>query len=100
MGGQNWEKSQNQKVGSYVIKVLSYWSSSSVMEVKSEVQNHIDVNACEICFKSFKRKEGLQKHRKLHERTDRIQCKLCDKIFVTAANLKVHQATHSGEMTH
>ena len=70
------------------------------MEVKTEVENNIDILACEICFKSFKRNEGLKKHRRVHEQVERIPCKLCDKTYSSTSSLKTHQVTHSGEKTH
>ena len=47
---------------------------------------------CDVCQKTFKRVENLNRHKKnIHERKTGVQCKQCKKTFSRADNLKRHQ---------
>ena len=46
---------------------------------------------CEICHKTFKRREILKKHiARKHERLNNFKCDFCEKTFNHSSNLKNH----------
>ena len=67
-------------------------------DIKRHLYTHLDVKIfkCTSCGKHFKQNIGLLNHKKIHEEA-RLECELCDKIFVSASNYQKHQITHSDE---
>ena len=51
---------------------------------------------CQLCEKSFKRKDGLTLHIKLHTGEKRFQCEVCEKEFSTNNHLAKHMLIHTG----
>ena len=49
---------------------------------------------CKTCSKSFKNKEHLQKHEKIHAKSH--HCSECNKSFATSYDLKKHKSSHLG----
>ncbi|KAL1517837.1 hypothetical protein ABEB36_001550 [Hypothenemus hampei] len=56
-------------------------------------KNHL----CEVCSKTFKRREHLYQHMKLHTGFRPYQCSECKKTFVRKEHLLRHMVLHSGE---
>lgn len=52
---------------------------------------------CEICSKSFEKKQGLSCHAKAHLEEHPYICQLCNKSFSKICYLKNHQKTHQEE---
>ena len=50
---------------------------------------------CEVCSKSFVRKEDLVRHSVLHRDKKAHRCPICDKTFSIKPSLKVHLLTHT-----
>ncbi|GBP13522.1 Zinc finger protein 57 [Eumeta japonica] len=64
-------------------------------------REHTDTHACNICHKTFKSRVGLQRHRRfVHEKRRpprNKMCHHCGRGFTTAAILRAHIRTHTGE---
>ncbi|XP_066147747.1 uncharacterized protein [Euwallacea fornicatus] len=59
--------------------------------------NSPKVHTCEVCSKTFKRREHLYQHMKLHTGFRPYQCTECSKSFVRKEHLLRHTVLHSGE---
>ncbi|CAG9761833.1 unnamed protein product [Ceutorhynchus assimilis] len=55
------------------------------------------MHTCEVCSKTFKRREHLYQHVKLHTGFRPYQCTDCKKTFVRKEHLLRHMVLHSGE---
>ncbi|XP_033120382.1 zinc finger protein 91-like [Anneissia japonica] len=53
--------------------------------------------ACELCHKTFSRKNDLKRHLFLHNGNKPFPCSYCTKSFVTRWLLKHHERSHTGE---
>ena len=49
---------------------------------------------CQYCLKLFKNIKCMKQHMKLHNKTARINCSICEKSFSTKAYLTSHMRTH------
>ncbi|XP_070550285.1 zinc finger protein OZF-like [Ptychodera flava] len=58
----------------------------------SKIRNHLK---CTECGKTFKRKNHLQIHHRIHTQTRPYSCKQCGKTFTQSSNLNTHLMTHS-----
>jgi hypothetical protein len=64
----------------------------------SQVNNQIvKSHVCEICQKSFKRREHLYQHVKLHTGFRPYTCDNCNKSFMRKEHLLRHMTSHSGQ---
>ncbi|XP_063924159.1 zinc finger protein 69 homolog [Zophobas morio] len=64
----------------------------------SQVNNQIiKTHVCEICQKSFKRREHLYQHVKLHTGFRPYTCENCNKSFMRKEHLLRHMTSHSGQ---
>lgn len=52
---------------------------------------------CEICHKTFARRDTLICHQRTHDGTKPFRCKVCDKCFSRRDKLQCHNRVHSGE---
>lgn len=55
------------------------------------------IHCCEVCQKTFKRREHLYQHVKLHTGFRPYRCTECNKSFVRKEHLLRHMVLHSGE---
>ncbi len=53
------------------------------------------LHACLICEKRFLRRDTLQNHLKLHTSNDKFRCTQCQKTYPTKAKLKLHILSHT-----
>ncbi|XP_076264121.1 uncharacterized protein LOC143198659 [Rhynchophorus ferrugineus] len=68
-------------------------SKKGLAKEESLQKTHI----CEVCSKSFKRREHLYQHYKLHSSLRPYRCVECNKSFVRKEHLIRHMVLHSGE---
>ncbi|XP_044763031.1 RB-associated KRAB zinc finger protein [Coccinella septempunctata] len=68
--------------------VVSSFKSSSNVE---------KLHVCDICHKSFKRREHLYQHIKLHTGFRPYTCEHCSKSFMRKEHLLRHMTSHSGQ---
>ncbi|CAH0548731.1 unnamed protein product, partial [Brassicogethes aeneus] len=54
-------------------------------------------HTCDICKKSFKRREHLYQHVKLHTGFRPYRCEMCNKAFMRKEHLLRHMTLHSGQ---
>ncbi|XP_030760520.1 zinc finger and BTB domain-containing protein 6-like [Sitophilus oryzae] len=74
-------------------KVISEDLSRKPTKEPGSIKTHI----CEVCSKSFKRREHLYQHFKLHSSLRPYRCVECKKSFVRKEHLIRHMVLHSGE---
>lgn len=53
------------------------------------------VHGCDLCNKSFSRKDNLHKHRKTHGVAGPYVCETCGKSFVVKHYYLMHKTSHS-----
>ncbi|XP_018330725.1 GATA zinc finger domain-containing protein 14 [Agrilus planipennis] len=70
-------------------------TSTSVMTTVQN-DNLVKSHTCEICKKTFKRKEHLFQHVKLHTGFRPFRCDKCNKCFMRKEHLLRHMTAHSG----
>ena len=52
-------------------------------------------NGCDTCGKSYKRKDTLKRHMRIHSTESPVKCNICDKICLRKDTLKRHLLGHS-----
>ena len=52
--------------------------------------------ACDACKNSFKTKQSLNIHKRIHSGENPYKCDICDKRFTQKCHLKQHMLVHSG----
>lgn len=68
------------------------------VQPNSQVNNQmLKAHMCEICQKSFKRREHLYQHVKLHTGFRPYTCENCNKSFMRKEHLLRHMTSHSGQ---
>ena len=75
-----------------------------VFEVKDEADGgvafEIKPHKCRYCNLTFSRRDGLQRHMKVHSNNVTLhQCNECSKSFIRSDGLKSHIRTHRNEKT-
>lgn len=50
---------------------------------------------CDICYKTFRRRDGLKKHKKIHTGERNFKCDICGKAFIEKGKLSIHQNVHN-----
>jgi len=53
--------------------------------------------SCHICQKSFKTRQNLLRHERVHTGEKPFKCEVCQKTFTTKQNLNIHERIHTGE---
>jgi len=53
--------------------------------------------ACRTCSNTFKNRNSLRKHEKIHTGIKNHQCSYCEKRFLVAEKLRKHELIHTGE---
>ncbi|KAK9874273.1 hypothetical protein WA026_002625 [Henosepilachna vigintioctopunctata] len=69
----------------------------NVFSVKNSVLNNDKLHMCDICPKTFKRREHLYQHLKLHTGFRPYICEHCNKSFMRKEHLLRHMTSHSGQ---
>ena len=54
-------------------------------------------HTCEVCGKSFTRRDALTSHKRVHTCERPFKCDMCDKTFSQRHHRTVHRRTHTGE---
>ena len=62
--------------------------------------NGVQLFSCSWCIKSFRRRDHLKNHIKVHTGEKSHSCSLCDKSFANYEKLKIHCRIHTGERPH
>ncbi|XP_052062368.1 zinc finger protein 423-like [Mytilus californianus] len=50
--------------------------------------------ACKYCSQTFKNRNDLDKHTKIHLNNGNLKCNICDEVFETNGNLAEHKLSH------
>lgn len=75
-------------------KIVDDFPSKKLLPKEEAV---LKTHICEVCSKSFKRREHLYQHYKLHSSLRPYRCVECNKSFVRKEHLIRHMVLHSGE---
>ncbi|XP_017460761.1 PREDICTED: oocyte zinc finger protein XlCOF19-like [Rhagoletis zephyria] len=52
---------------------------------------------CDTCGGSYKCRDTINRHKRLHAKECNFPCNVCDKNFIDKTELKVHMRVHTGE---
>ncbi|CAH1776968.1 unnamed protein product, partial [Owenia fusiformis] len=94
-----------------IICIISDVCSSQIDELRqrrihTKIENRLQLIAfdkvtqkflCKVCHKSFKNRDSLLDHARLHTGENLHSCSFCSKQFVSNSKLVTHQRTHTGE---
>jgi len=67
------------------------------MKIESGVSNALKSFKCQYCPKSFKVKNSLRRHERMHTGENLVLCEYCGKHFCDMATLETHVRMHTGE---
>lgn len=74
----------------------SNFTNYAVTSDTSAITN-VKIHTCDICRKTFKRREHLYQHVKLHTGFRPFTCENCNKSFMRKEHLLRHMTSHSGQ---
>lgn len=91
----NQDLNQSQAFPRNNFPVVNQPKTEEVPQVNNNqiIKSHV----CEICQKSFKRREHLYQHVKLHTGFRPYTCENCNKSFMRKEHLLRHMTSHSGQ---
>ena len=72
-------------------------SHHSASEEQKEIHSEEKPFKCNVCQRTFKRIEHLDRHKKIHTCEKSFVCKICQKAFARSDHLKRHEKNCSGE---
>lgn len=70
--------------------------STNSFDDSTPKQENIKNHSCDVCCKTFKRREHLYQHVKLHTGFRPFKCENCNKSFMRKEHLLRHMTSHSG----
>lgn len=79
------------------LNTTSVGSTANITKKENYNGNNEKSHVCEICLKSFKRREHLYQHVKLHTGFRPFVCEYCNKAFMRKEHLLRHMTLHSGQ---
>ncbi|CAH0548644.1 unnamed protein product [Brassicogethes aeneus] len=79
-------------------KVEMVEADAPAVTIDTTTTNNMEKShTCDICKKSFKRREHLYQHVKLHTGFRPYRCEMCNKAFMRKEHLLRHMTLHSGQ---
>ncbi|XP_044261357.1 zinc finger protein 808-like [Tribolium madens] len=91
---QNYPRNNFPVTNNQPSKVITPEEIPQSTQVNNQI---IKSHVCEICQKSFKRREHLYQHVKLHTGFRPYTCENCNKSFMRKEHLLRHMTSHSGQ---
>ena len=72
----------------------SYGRKDHLMRHMRTTHSELRPFVCRVCAQTFSRKDRLLRHEKIHSGVPQFSCDLCDKCFIRRDSLKKHSRTH------
>lgn len=82
------------KQETYDVSMVSSPAPSTSMSLPVVVVSDKFTLACKYCSQTFKNRNDLDKHMKIHLNNGNLKCNICDEVFITNSNLAKHKLTH------
>ena len=82
-GDEFSDENQAKNTAGYICQHCRQSLSTSSALARHTRSKHSDVSThmCNLCLQTFKRKDGLQRHIATHQKTGRVSCPSCGKLF-------------------
>ena len=86
--------------------LLDFYNGSHITDIEVSLMGNLHINTrlvkreelnkCSLCDKKFVKAEGLKLHQEIHSLATSFSCSSCDKTFPSTDALALHKVIHTG----